>query len=210
MAKVRDRIFAAGIVLLVVGAPLAYHRYQLTTHKRLRVVAPGKFYRSGQMTVDGFVDAVHALGIRTVLNVQNEIPDPDLRRSFLDGRTTSECELCRQLGVHYILLEPDLVLPSTVPPNRPKVIDQYLDILDDPANYPVLIHCKAGLHRTGVLVALYRMEYEGWNYTMAMDELKENGFGEMAATSANDYITQYILTYKPRERKPVLAARGGP
>jgi len=210
MAKLRDRILAASIALLVVGAPLTYHRYQLTTHKRLRVVAPGKFYRSGQMTANGFVDAVHALGIRTVLNVQNEIPDPDLRRSFLDGSTKSECELCRELGVHYILLEPDLVLPSTVPPNRPKVIDQFLAILDDPANYPILMHCKAGLHRTGVLVALYRMEYEGWHFSQAMDELKENGFGEMAATSANEYISQYILNYKPRERRPALAAREGP
>jgi tyrosine-protein phosphatase SIW14 len=210
MAKLRDRILAASVALLVIGAPLTYYRYQLTTHKRLRVVAPGKIYRSGQMTADGFVDAIRALRIRTVLNVQNEIPDPDLRRSFLDGRSTSECELCRQLGVHYILLEPDLVPPSTVPPNRPKVIDQYLEILDDPANYPILIHCKAGLHRTGVLVALYRMEYEGWHYSRAMVELKENGFGDMAATSANEYISQYILTYKPRERKPALAVREGP
>jgi protein-tyrosine phosphatase len=210
MAKMRYRFLAAGLAFLIIGAPLIYHRYQLTTHKRLRVVVPGKFYRSGQMTADGFVDAIRGLGIRTVLNVQNEIPDPDLRCSFLDGSTTSECELCRKMGVHYILLEPDLVAPSTTPANRPKVIEQYLAILDNPANYPILIHCKAGLHRTGVLVALYRMEYEGWHFSAAMDELRENGFGEMAATSANEYISQYILNYKPRERKPALAVREGP
>jgi len=47
MAKLRDRIFAAGIAILVVGAPLMYQRYRLTTQKRLRAVVPGRLYRSG-------------------------------------------------------------------------------------------------------------------------------------------------------------------
>lgn len=198
MAKLRDRVLALGIAIMVVGAPLLYQRYRLTTQKRLRTVVPGKFYRSGQMTADGFERAIRDLGIKTVLNVQNEIPDPVLRQSFLDGSTVSEQDLCRRLGVRYVLLEPDLVAPSTVPPNRPKVIEPFLDLMDDPTSYPVLIHCKAGLHRTGVLVALYRMEYNGWAPATAIEELKENGFGESAATSANQYIKQYILTYTPR------------
>ena len=35
--------------------------------------------------------------------------------------------------------------------------------MDDPDSYPVLIHCNAGLNRTGVMVAVYRMEYQGWD-----------------------------------------------
>jgi protein tyrosine/serine phosphatase len=60
------------------------------------------------------------------------------------------------------------------------------------------LHCKAGLHRTGVLTAVYRMEYEGWSPQQALAELKANGFGDSKATSANDYIVQYILAYRPR------------
>src|SRR5262245_7158241 len=101
MAKLRDRVLAVSIAVMVVGAPLLYQRYRLTTQKRLRAVVPGRLYRSGQMTADGFEQAISDLGIRTVLNVQNEIPDPMLRRSFLDSRTTSEQELCRRLGVRY-------------------------------------------------------------------------------------------------------------
>jgi len=203
MPRLRDRLLATYIALIVVAAPLLYQRYRLTTSKRLRCVCEGRLYRSGQMTVVGFEDAVRTLGIRTVLNVQNEIPDPDVRRSFLDGRTVKERELCARLGVRYVLLEPDLVAPSTVPPNRPRVIDPFLALLDDPANYPILLHCKAGLHRTGVLAAVYRMEYDGWPASVALQELKENGFGESAATAANQYIKQYILTYCPREKRDV-------
>ena len=185
-----------------------FQRYRLTTQKRLRVVTPGKLYRAGQMTAKGLADTIRSLGIRTVVNVQNEFPDPDLRISFLNGRTVKESEVCRANGARYVLLEPDLVPPSTVPPNRPKVIGPYLELLDDPKNYPILLHCKAGLHRTGVLVAVYRMEYEGWNVGAVMRELKYAGFGEDAATSANDYIKQYILTYRARGKPPTLSMGG--
>src|SRR5262249_31783077 len=77
MARVRW-ILGITITVLVVGAPLTYYRYTLTTSKRLRVVEEGRFYRSGQMTVVGFTDALTQLKIRTVINVQNEFPDPDL------------------------------------------------------------------------------------------------------------------------------------
>jgi protein tyrosine/serine phosphatase len=208
MAKVFRTAFTVGIAILVLAAPLLYWRYQLTTSKRLHEVVPGRFYRSGQMTVVGFEDALERLHIRTVINVQNEFPDPDLRLSFLDGRTEKESAICRRHGVKYILLEPDLVSRRAVPGKQPEVIAPFLEIMDNPDNYPVLIHCKAGLHRTGCLVAVYRMEYEGWSANDAIEEMKDLGFGDMACTSANDYIMQYVLTYERRADRGV--ARSAP
>jgi tyrosine-protein phosphatase SIW14 len=208
MAKTVRAALTAGMAVLVIAAPLLYWRYQLTTSKRLREVVPGRFYRAGQMTVTGFEDTLECRHIRTVINVQNEFPDPDLRLSFLDSRTEKESEVCRRHGVKYILLEPDLVSRRLVPGKQPEVIAQFLEIMDDPANYPVLIHCKAGLHRTGCLVAVYRMEYQGWSPAEAIEEMKDLGFGDMACTSANDYIEQYVLTYERRAQRGV--ARSAP
>jgi protein-tyrosine phosphatase len=190
----------AGIALLVIGLPLLYHRYQRTTFKRLKTVVPGKLYRSGQMTADGLRQTVRRLGIRTVINVQNEFPDPVLRRSFLNGETINESEVCNGEGVRYVALQPDLVPPCRIPAERPRVLGPYLALLDEPANYPILLHCKAGLHRTGILSAVYRMEYQGWSAAEALEELKNAGFGDSEATSANDYVYQYVLTYRPRVR----------
>lgn len=196
-------VSAAGVVLLIVGVPLLYHRYHLTTHKRFREVVPGRVYRSGQMTAAGLAAEIRRHQIRTVIDVQNEFDDPELRTSFLDSNRLRESEICRELGVRFVNLDPDLVSRRVHDP-RPRVIEPFLAIMDDPTNYPVLIHCKAGLHRTGVLLAVYRMEYQNWSAAQAVEEMKKHGFGDSACTSANDYIQQYVLRYR---RRPVDTAR---
>jgi protein tyrosine/serine phosphatase len=107
--------------------------------------------------------------------------------------------------VRYIALAPDLQPRTTPGGPRPKVIDEFLKIMDGPDTYPALIHCKAGLHRTGVLCAVWRMEYDGWNNGQAFVELREHGFGNTACTRSNDYVSQYVLDYKPRTGQPGLA-----
>jgi protein-tyrosine phosphatase len=197
-------------VALVVGivgvAPVVFYRAVYAHDKRLREVVPGLVYRSGQLTAEGFADVVPKLGIKTIINLQDDFPDPDLDSSFFDRRTIKESDLCRQLGVRYVLIAPDLVWRSHVGIDRPQAIDQFLAVMDDPDSYPVLIHCKAGLHRTGCMAAIYRMEYQGWTPRQAIQEMKRHGFGEWACTSYNDYVVQYVLTYKPGIRH--AAARG--
>jgi hypothetical protein len=202
----------SGIVLLLstlafAGGAYLFFRADYEHLKRLRVVEYGRFYRSGQMTAPGFEEAIRRLGIRTVINVQDDFPDPDLSLGFFSfGRTVKERELCERLGVEYVWLEPDLRPRSSEgrggSAERPEVLERFLALLDDPVTYPVLIHCKAGLHRTGVLTAVYRMEYQGWSRQAAFRELKANGFGDAACTDANDYVRQYVLSYVPGRRGP--------
>jgi tyrosine-protein phosphatase SIW14 len=187
-------LMIAGLVTVV---PLIHFRAVYAHGKRLREVTPDVLYRSGQMTADGFADAVHNLHLHTIINLQDEYPDPDISRGFTSSGTVKESELCRQLGVRYVYIPPDLIARRAIPEYRPQAIDRFLAVLDDPSAYPVLIHCHAGLHRTGIMTAVYRMEYQGWSWRDAIAELKANGFGEFPCTSANDYITQYLLTYRP-------------
>jgi tyrosine-protein phosphatase SIW14 len=184
------------LFLFVTATPIVFYRYVYTQNKRLREVAPGKVYRSGQMSVDGFTTAIRLYGLRTIINFQDEYPDPDLPLTPWSWTTIKESELCRQLGVRYLWMPPDLIARRCIPAERPRTLDRFLKLMDDPATYPVLLHCRAGLHRTGVMVAAYRMEYEGWSQGQALEELRDNGFTLWQSTSANDYITQYILTFR--------------
>ena len=196
MAAVLRVVLVTALIGIVGVAPVVYFRRVYDTDKRLRIVHPGRVYRSGQMTADGFADAVNRFGIRTVINVQDDYPDPDIDVHFWGRRTVKESALCRDFGVRYIHLAPTLISRRLIPAKRPPAIDELLAILDDEANYPVLIHCHAGLHRTGILTAVYRMEYEGWSADEAFREMKAQGFGPWVCTSANDYVTQYVLSYR--------------
>src|SRR5262249_12958390 len=134
---------AAGLFLAAFSAgTYVYFRSTYSHNKRLRVVVPGRFYRSGQLTADGFTEAVERFGIRTIINVQDDVPDPDLWTSYFDRTPLEESELCRRLGVRYVWLAPDLVGRDELNP-RPKAIDEFLALMDDESTYPALIHCKA-------------------------------------------------------------------
>jgi protein tyrosine phosphatase (PTP) superfamily phosphohydrolase (DUF442 family) len=189
-----------GIVFLITVVPFVYYRSAYSHAKRLREVAPGRLYRCGQLTTAGFEEAIKQYGIRTVVNLQDEWEDPDISEGYFTPRKCKESELCDQLGVRYVYMPPALIAPRQGPRHRPHTVNDFLALMDDRSNYPVLIHCRAGLHRTGVLVALYRMEYEGWSPGEAVRELVANGFGRFACSSANEYIVQYILNYQPRRR----------
>jgi protein tyrosine phosphatase (PTP) superfamily phosphohydrolase (DUF442 family) len=190
---------AVVLVAAVAGPPTALFRAQYAHAKRLREVTPGKLYRSGQLTAAGLREAIDRYGIRTVINLQHENPDPALRESWM-GKPAGlrESELCEQLGVRYVLLTPDILPKPNDLTKPPPVVAEFLTVLDDPAAYPVLLHCKAGLHRTGRLTAIYRMEYEGWGVGEALRELRANGYGWAMSSEADDFVVQFVRNYRPR------------
>jgi protein tyrosine phosphatase (PTP) superfamily phosphohydrolase (DUF442 family) len=184
-----------GLVLLILIFPVIYYRASYAHAKRLRVVTPGRVYRSGQMTAEGFREAIRRYGIRAVVNLQDEYPDPRLTQGYLNRSTIRETDLCRELGVKYIHLSLDLLPKCRIPQEQPRAIADIKKVLDDPSNYPLLIHCRAGLHRTGCMVAVYRMYKEGWEPRQAFAEMKGHGFGDAACTASNMYVEQYVLRF---------------
>jgi protein tyrosine phosphatase (PTP) superfamily phosphohydrolase (DUF442 family) len=205
-------VLAGALFVIVVVAPVVYFRIVYAHSKRLREVDPGRFYRSGQMTAEGLRDAVVQYGIRTVINVQDEFPDPDLDINFWTWETVKESEVCRELGVRYVHIAPELISRKLVPQFRPPAIDQFLALLDKEENYPVLMHCHAGLHRTGVLTAVYRMEHQNYSRLEAWEDMRAAGFGPWVGTIANDYVKQYVTTYVRgvRNHGPQTVKAAGP
>ena len=206
-------LLGAVLAMLIVAVPAVRYRAIYSTEKRFREVTPGKFYRCGQLSADAFRKQIREHGIKTVINLQDEAPDPVLPSGYWDEPHIRESQVCAEEGAKLVflsfagnrgLLDRNVASPT----RRPVVIDDFLKLCDDPNNYPILIHCMAGLHRTGALTAVYRMEYEGWSVADAVRELRANGYGDRKATKANDYIYEYLYLYQPRARSQRSEVRG--
>lgn len=186
-----------GVVAVALVPPVALYRAEYINAKRFREVEPGKLYRSGQMTAAGLREIVEQHNIKTVVNLQHEEPDPLLPERWLGKGYVRESALCEQLGVKYVLLTPDVLPPGNTVDKEPPVVGEWLSLLKD-ENYPILLHCKAGLHRTGRLTAIYRMEHHRWTPGEALRELRANGYGFVAASERDEFVVQFIQNYKPR------------
>ena len=75
---------------MIVVVPYVHYRATYAHAKRLREVTPGKFYRCGQLTADGFREAIQRYGIRTVINLQDEDPDPRLPAGYFISNPSRE------------------------------------------------------------------------------------------------------------------------
>ena len=163
---------------MAIVPPLAAYRYQYIHAKRFREVDAGRLLplrADDRRRVPRNVDRYH---IKTVINLQHEEPDPLLRRPLArQGEDPRERVVPATRREVRAASRPTSSRPSNQLDMVPPAVEEFLKVLDDESNYPILLHCKAGLHRTGRLTAIYRMEYQGWSPGEALCELRANGYG---------------------------------
>jgi protein tyrosine/serine phosphatase len=130
-------------------------------------------YRGGQPSDDGFTRLAQ-LGIKTVLDLRD------------DGeRARSEELQARAAGLRYF----NLPMGEFSKPNDRRVAEA-LSIITSAENQPVFVHCRRGSDRTGTIIAIYRIEYDGWTSEEAKDEAKRFGLG-FWQIRMRDYIGDY-------------------
>lgn len=57
-------------------------------------------------------------------------------------------------------------------------------------NGPVLMHCKHGRNRTGLMAAMYRTVIQGWSKEDALKEMRQGGFGD---SEHLEEATRYVV-----------------
>lgn len=112
-------------------------------------------YRSAQPLDEGFAE-LKKLGVKTVIT---------LRTLHTDSVQCEKMALyCFQIQV------------EVWDPDEEEVIE-FLRAAINPSMHPLLLHCKRGADRTGMMVAMYRIVVQGWSKEEALREMVLGGYG---------------------------------
>ncbi len=136
-------------------------------------------YRGAQPTGDGF-RYLAKMGVKTVI---------DLREA--DRRSKSEETAVTAAGMKYI----SVPMTGLAAPSEAQ-INQILGILEGDHrgdSGAVFVHCKRGADRTGVVIASYRIDHDGWDNAQALQEAKARGMARFQFPRMS-----YIRAFRPR------------
>ena len=113
-----------------------------------------EFFRSANLSSNAFKE-LELLGILEVINLRTYHSD-------ISASKGTNIKLYRvKMDAHHI---------------REKDVIEVLRIINE-RNGKILVHCKHGSDRTGLIVAMYRIIFQNWSKKDAIDELVNGGYG---------------------------------
>ena len=176
-------LVAADAVAGMAGRGFIYGLYSARTY-HFRVVTPGVLYRDGMRNPSQFARSCSRAGIKTVVSVIGH-------GEVVSERFAPAIEECRKNGMRTECLGVNIGgWPDT------QAIRQFLEIVSDPQRRPVLVHCREGVRRTGMVVAAYQMSILGFTREQAKAAMEQ--FGHSARTVAD--VKRFIDLYDPSDR----------
>jgi protein tyrosine/serine phosphatase len=145
------------LLLLLSGSAFAQDTTGYDELPRFQQVSE-RLYRGAQPR-DGGIVRLRELGINTVINLRGA-----------NQRTRAEETEVRAVGLNYF----NVSLPNWARPQDDRVA-RILRIIATPENGKIFIHCRDGVDRTGMIVAIYRMTHDRWSSNQALAEAERFG-----------------------------------
>jgi tyrosine-protein phosphatase SIW14 len=173
------------LALMMIAGPIGYKRWRDREHRNFHVVTEGVLYRSGQFPLPRLQEVVAQYGIHTVISLRDSDKPTD----------QDEEAWVKAKALNFVRIPPRTWWPDAagkIPGDES--VATFRAIMDDPANYPVLVHCFAGIHRTGLMCAVYRMDYQGWSNADAMAEMRIMGYSIL---DKHEDVLGYLTNYRP-------------
>jgi protein tyrosine/serine phosphatase len=137
-------------------------------------------YRGSQPNGNGYRQLA-SIGVKTILDLREDA----------EHSAKSDAE---HAGLRYINLPlVDKRYPQT------DAADKFLEVVNDQANWPVYVHCAGGRHRTGAMIAVYRMSVDHWTVDQAYNEMKQYDFYTSRGHECfKDYVFDFYRTAQSR------------
>lgn len=198
---------AVSVPVLGAAAVFGFLGYVGRLGTNFREVVPGRFYRSGELSVDRLRDAVRRHGLKCVVNLQSAPKDW--------SRYEAQAAACKELGAEHAHIP---ISSGSLP--TPAVARSLVERFRD-GPYPMLVFCHAGSDRSGLASALFLMVAEGkpvdeaaggqltWRYghfpitgTAAMDRFFELYRETSGGKDIADWVFErYPEIYAAREKE---------
>lgn len=152
----RMMFFAISVAVMLFPATVSAQNAETELPRFQQVNA--RLYRGAQPGPGG-LRRLRQLGIDTIVNLRGP-----------GGVTRAEEAEARELGFNYF----NVPLPKWGRPQDDRV-RRILLIVAAPQNGRVFVHCRDGVDRTGMIVALHRVSQEGWSSRDALAEAEHLG-----------------------------------
>ncbi|WP_309641370.1 dual specificity protein phosphatase family protein [Flavobacterium sp.] len=176
------------IVLIFVGK----YVYDMNINHNFETITQGKVYKSGVIPPDQIQDYVNKYHIKSIVDLRFPGTSDLVNNPEIPSELTAEKEAVEKIkGVNYFNNGSDQV-------PKQENLDRFFKIMDNPDNYPVLIHCYHGVGRAEMYSAIYRIEYENFSNEQARQDVRA-----MIKWSSFDDGTpkgEYLKAYKSRKQ----------
>ena len=175
----RKNLFPATLVALLFlsTAVFAQNSSSDTELPRFQQVTE-RLYRGGQPRAGG-LRRLRELGIDTIVNLRAD-----------GAEVRAEEAEAKALGFNYF----NIALPNWGRPQDGRV-RRILLIIAAPQNGNVFVHCKEGVDRTGLIVALHRISHQGWPANDALAEAERLGMRRVQFWM-RDYAEDYGRSHR--------------
>jgi len=183
------RLIIVMVIALVIGIGIVVkHSRHHFIPKRFAVVEEGQIYRSGYLEQWPLERVIHDYKIKTILSLLNDEPN--------DPEQQQEERIAEREGVKLIRIG----MPGDGCADY-DLLDQAVEVIEDKNNRPLLVHCAAGVHRTGASIAAWRMKHCNWDVERAVKDMVNHGYKSWLKQDLAEHMRRYYQTRIASEYK---------
>jgi hypothetical protein len=147
-----------GILLFVLALLFGgKYVYDMNINHNFETITEGKVYKSGVIPPDQIESYVNKYKIKSIVDLRFPGTGDDVNNPENTSELIAEKNAVAKINSVTYFNDGSDQVPTQ------ENLNLFYKIMDNPANYPVLIHCYHGVGRAELYSAVYRIEYENWD-----------------------------------------------
>ena len=180
-----------GIGVVVVAIVAAYV-YAVNINHNFRTVSEGKVYKSGVIPPGQLAAYMEKYHIKSVVDLRKPGTNDLVNNPEVAPELVAEKKAVEAAGGNYFDVGSEQIPDEAT-------LQRFYKVMDNPDNYPVLIHCYHGEGRAPLFSAIYKIEYEGVPNEQARRDARKF-LVEFSPFAEGKPKGEFLKSYKTRQQ----------